>query len=91
MCACDKSRFKKKKKKKSEEASVAIIVPVRFRRFSFPRTPSIDYPAKVCVGAVFLAAAVYGIARKRKTGETQRRLSHRQASMPSILSDISAE
>ena len=52
------------------------------------KTSSVVIIVPVCVGAVLLAAAAYAIARKRKTGETQLRLSHRQASMPSILSDI---
>jgi len=42
-------------------------------------------PAKVCVGAVLLAAGAYLLARKKKIATTQRRLSHRQASMPSVV------
>ena len=39
----------------------------------------------VVIGAVFLAAGAYAVARKRKTAVAQRRLSHRAASMPSVL------
>ena len=38
----------------------------------------------VAVAAVLLAAAVYLLARKRETASKQRRLSHRDASMPAV-------
>ena len=36
----------------------------------------------VVIGAVFLAAVAYAVARKRKTAVAERRLSHSAASMP---------
>ena len=41
----------------------------------------------VVIGAVFLAAGAYAVARKRKTAVAQRRLSHRAASMPSVVAE----
>ena len=41
----------------------------------------------VIIGAVFLAAVAYVVARKRKTAVAQRRLSHRAASMPSVVAE----
>ena len=70
--------------KKSKTGSIVIIIPVLFRRFFFLNSTGREANTQVCVGAVLVAAAVYGIARKRKTGETQHRLSHRDASMPAV-------
>ena len=41
----------------------------------------------VVIGAVFLAAGAYAVARKRKTAVAQRRMSHRAASMPSVVAE----
>ena len=41
----------------------------------------------VVIGAVFLAAGAYVVARKRKTAVAQRRLSHSAASMPSVVAE----
>ena len=41
----------------------------------------------VVIGAVFLAAGAYAVARKRKTAVAQRRFSHRAASIPSVVAE----
>ena len=41
----------------------------------------------VIIGAVILAAGAYAVARKHKTAVAQRRLSHRAASLPSVVAE----
>ena len=50
-----------------------------------PDPGSVVIIVPVVIGAVFLAAGAYAVARKRKTAVAQRRLSHRAASMPNVL------
>ena len=52
-----------------------------------PGLGSVVIIVPVVIGAVFLAAGAYAVARKRKTAVAQRRLSHRAASMPSVVAE----
>jgi hypothetical protein len=52
-----------------------------------PGVGSVVIIVPVVIGAVFLAAGAYAVARKRKTAVAQRRLSHRAASMPSVVAE----
>ena len=52
-----------------------------------PGVGSVVIIVPVVIGAVFLAAVAYAAARKRKNAVAQRRLSHRAASMPSVVAE----
>ena len=51
-------------------------------RKTSPGVGSVVIIVPVIIGAVFLAAGAYAVARKRKTAVAQRRFSHRAASIP---------
>ena len=52
-----------------------------------PGEGSVVIIVPVVIGAVFLAAGAYAVARKRKTAVAQRRLSHGAVSMPSVVAE----
>ena len=52
-----------------------------------PDPGSVVIIVPVVIGAVFLAAGAYAVARKHKTAVAQRRLSHSAASMPSVVAE----
>ena len=52
-----------------------------------PGVGSVMIIVPVIIGAVILAAGAYAVARKHKTAVAQRRLSHRAASLPSVVAE----
>lgn len=52
------------------------------------KAASVVIAVPVCVGAVLLVGGAYLATHKRKTAKTQRRLSHRASSMPTIAKSL---
>lgn len=86
-----KKRAKKNCKAKSadgvrarEACACSACDPSRFKSKKKSAQATVVIIVPICVGAVFLAAVGYAASRKRENARMQRRLSHRDTSMPTV-------